>query len=411
MPDLLPSQVNREEKVEVFCDDRVFSGWESVSIRAGMDQGAREFQLGVSGTVIDTIPIESEIVITIGGEQVVRGYFEGIADAASNKTHDIDLVGRSRVGQIVDCSATPTSFNNTSILHIARQLASPYAVEVVSEIDEQILASFRVQPGETVWEAVERSVRGKFVILTDDAQGRLVMTRAGASGDDGNVRPLVFGVNILSRSVNLNWAARFQTYKVYGQGTSKGDVHHRQTGSVTDSAVRLPRTLLLVGGAQQPGITAQTRASYEQRTRLGQAITYTATVQGWRDAKGDLWRPNTMVAIWDPFQVWEGTYLLIVNVSFSISSGGATTTTLTCKPRQAYEAPEQTTQRRARGAGRRLHASLLGPGFNSLPGAIYGQVIQNEIARVASTAFQVGPGIRTVPRRGWLARWQQEDLE
>lgn len=408
MTELTRDQVNREEKVEVFCDERIFSGWESVDIEAALDHG-RSFRLAISGEVADTIPVESEIAVEIAGERVVSGYIDGVGGAVGNKQHTTTLVGRSKVGQLVDCSAVPTTFTNATVLHIAQRLAAPHGVEVVSDLASET-TSFRVQPGEFVWESIEKLVRGKFVILTDDAQGRMNMTRAGAAGDDGNVRPLIYGENILGRSYNLDWSKRYKTYKVHGQGTSKGDVFHRQTGIVTDDAVRLNRTLLLVGGAQQPGITAQTRASYEQRTRLGQSISYTATVQGWRDAQGDLWRPNTMVAIWDPFLVWEGVYLLVTAVKFSISSDGATTTQLECHPRQGYEMPEQTMGRRRQGVQRkRFTASLLGIGPLKL-GANYDRwASQNEKSRLVAISRTLG--LPEKQRLGWLAQWQQKDLE
>jgi prophage tail gpP-like protein len=198
----------------------------------------------------------------------------------------------------------------------------------------------------------------------------------------------VFGQNILSRQVKLDWSRRFHTNTVHGQGKSLGDVMHRQTGTAIDDSVAAHRTLLLVGGEQQPGVNASNRAQWEKKARLGESIQYTATVQGWRDAAGDLWRPNTMVAVWDPYMRWDGTLLLVKSVTFSLSVSGATTAALTLCPRQAYEAPDETSSRRGRGGIRRLVPFFAWP-YNS-----------------GSLSVRLAPAAQ-----GWLGPSREGDLE
>ncbi len=72
------------------------------------------------------------------------------------------------------------------------------------------------------------------------------------------------------------------------------------------------------------------------------------TLQGWRDPKGALWRPNALVKVEDP---WLGIErdLLIVSAAFTLSETGGSTTELELAPKEAYELLPEVTA--AAGAG------------------------------------------------------------
>ena len=89
------------------------------------------------------------------------------------------------------------------------------------------------------------------------------------------------------------------------------------------------------------------RAQWEASTRAGRALTARYTVQGWRGAKGELWRPNTLVKVEDE---WLGIErdLLIVSCTYKLSDNG-TITELQLAPKEAYELQPEVTA--AAGAG------------------------------------------------------------
>ena len=70
-------------------------------------------------------------------------------------------------------------------------------------------------------------------------------------------------------------------------------------------------------------------------------------VQGWRGAKDELWRPNTLVKVEDE---WLGIErdLLIVSCTYKLSDNG-TITELQLAPKEAYELQPEVTA--AAGAG------------------------------------------------------------
>lgn len=343
-----------EETVSVFANNRVFSGWEQISIDRSLESASGGFSLTVSGWNVDTIGPEAECRVAISDEIVLTGTLEGIKDSSSSKSHVVTVKGRSKTADVVDCSAVPQGFSNMSIDRIASLLCAPVGVDVVSDLEFPPIPSFRVQPGETIYSAIERAARKQFLLITDNAAGDLVLTRAAVGENPAGLsRKLVFGENILSRDYDLDWSGRFKTYKVHGQGATEGDVFHRQTGEVTDDSVRRNRTLLLVGGAQQPGVTPANRAEFERRMRLGKSVAYSCIVQGWRDSQDALWRTNSMVSVYDHEIYWFGVPMLVVSTVFEKTKEGATTTSLTLRPRQGYETPDATLARKTRGVVKR----------------------------------------------------------
>ena len=77
-------------------------------------------------------------------------------------------------------------------------------------------------------------------------------------------------------------------------------------------------------------------AAFEQRHRraLLEAVSY--TVVGWRDAAGELWRPNTLVHVKDSL-LGIDKKLLLAEVTYSLSSQGQTAQ-LNLAPIEAFEA-------------------------------------------------------------------------
>jgi len=71
-----------------------------------------------------------------------------------------------------------------------------------------------VHPGESVHAAIERHARAHGVIVTDDEEGALVLTRAGAHRSPTK---LALGRNVLSADAHFSHRDRYSLYVVKGQ--------------------------------------------------------------------------------------------------------------------------------------------------------------------------------------------------
>ena len=334
--------------IVVAVNGQKYGGFTSASVVRSLDRGVSELSLTVAAWGAGRFPPGSDVRVYVDDVKVITGYFVRLRKTQGPRQTSTSLVILSKTTDLIDSSAEPQSFVNRDLLQVASALAGPHSVEVVSDVQFTPVGRLRVQPGESIYQTIERAARGQYGLITDNAEGQLVLTRATAK-EDGGTRKLVVGQNVLSIDYDFDWTKRFKEYRVYGQGKGVGNVDVAQVGIERDENASRNRLLILVGAAQQPGVTAKNRAAWERNQRIGQSINVTVTVRGWLDTAGNLWSPNTMVSLTDADIGWQEMPLLLVGTKFGLDGSGAVTTQLELHPRKAYEPPEQTKVRQARG--------------------------------------------------------------
>ena len=97
---------------------------------------------------------------------------------------------------------------------IAKQLAEPYKLTVKVLDDGEPEAEVQVQQGETCFALVERLSRLQALLVTDDADGNLILTRAGTGRASASLR---HGENILTANADLDHSKRFSEVLVKAQ--------------------------------------------------------------------------------------------------------------------------------------------------------------------------------------------------
>ena len=336
-----------------------FANFTSAAVARSLDRAVSELQLTVAAWGARKFPPGAYVEAFVDKSKVLSGYFTRLQRSAGARSTQTTLVISSKTVDFVESSANTQSFENRTPTQIAAALAAPHGIEVVGLADFTPIQRVRVQPGETGFQTVERALRGQYGLITDNADGQVVLTRA-TSAEDGANRKLVVGDNVLSIAHDFDWSKRFKTYKVYGQGSSVGNVDTEQIGVERDDNASRERQLILVGAASQPGVNAHNRAAWERNQRIGQAISTTVVVQGWLDSAGNLWSSNTMVSVTDADIGWRNIPLLVVSVKFSLDRSGAITTTLELRPRKGYEPPEQTKARASRSPRKPARTDIIG---------------------------------------------------
>ncbi|WP_207458659.1 phage baseplate assembly protein [Azospirillum sp. SYSU D00513] len=363
-----------DNRVRVTVNGTDFAGWKSVRIAAGIDRQARDFDLSVTDVwpgsdVARRIGPGDECKVWIGADLVLTGYVDATPISYDAKQVTISVKGRSRTADLVDCSALnePGQWKARKVEQIAADLARPYGVEVIAAVDTgEPVADHQLQQGESVFESIDRLLKARALLSTDDAQGRMILTRAGS---DKAGTALVVSQNILTGSAALDFKDRYSEYVVKGQkavteddaddGGDDGDISlspvekaAQVKSTQPDSGIKRRRVLLIVESGQPDGATARDRARFEAAHRAGKSYQTTYTVQGWRQGDGKLWVPNQLVQIKDPIIGFD-MEMLIAEVSYSLSESG-TTTTLTVAPKAAYELLPETpgSKKKRKGGGK-----------------------------------------------------------
>jgi prophage tail gpP-like protein len=183
---------------------------------------------------------------------------------------------------------------------------------------------------------IERHARPLGILVTDDAQGRLVLTRAGAERNAGG---LALGANILFASAEFSQAERYTHYVVKGQGVGAraGGAPDLAgaVGAAGDPDVPDGRRLLIVSETQGDSRAMAARAAWEAATRAGRALQAQIATAGWRDGKGALWRTNALTRVKD---AWLGIDrdLLVTAATFTLSDPGGSRVAMTLMPPEAF---------------------------------------------------------------------------
>jgi len=337
---------------------RRHEGWTAASVVRSLETVAGAFRLGLT----ERAPGEAAprpvrpgdpCAVTLDGNPVVRGYIDAVRVGYDADGHGLDVAGRDAAGDLVDCSAAaePGEWHNERLEAIAAALAGPFGIPVRAEADTgEPFRRFRIEEGETVFEAIERACRFRRLLPLSDGAGGLALGRPARSRAEGR---LVRGDNILAAAGETGWIDRYSDYTLRGQQPGSDFLGAERAAHVAararDPGVTRHRPLTLVGEQALDAAEAQERIEWEATVRASRARRASVTVQGWRETpNGPLWAPGRLVRVTDD---WLGLdrELLVVSTEQSIDDGG-TLTRMTLMPEDAFspapaEAPAATQER------------------------------------------------------------------
>jgi prophage tail gpP-like protein len=330
-----------EAELILTLGDRDYRGWLSVMLERSVDEATMQF--GVIGTrdwpgmqrAWDFQPGDS-CTVHMNEHLMATGWVDQVSPRYDAGSHQIEIVGRGLVSDLIDCApeGAPTQWKKAPPADIIRALAAVYQVGVVIETDLGAPLDFKVQQGETAWEAIERITRLRQVLAYEQHDGTLLITRVSTEYCDTD---LVQGGNIKTANALLDDRERHSVVIVKGQQAGADNVSPRQAaqsiGRATDPSITRYRPLVIYQAAKTSNAEAQARAQWEVANRWGNGRTATIEVQGWFTDEGVPWPINRICRIEDG---WLGLdrEMTICAVSFRLGASG-TITRLTLKPPEA----------------------------------------------------------------------------
>lgn len=335
------------DRVRLKVGTREWSGFTRMSISSGIERAAADFAFETTLKVPDIAnPILirplSRCQVFLDTEQVVNGFVDSVSPSFDSSSSSAGVSGRSATGDLVDCSATgtPASWSNLTVAQIARQIAAPYSVGVIDNVrSANKIQRFRLNKNEHAFDAIERLARLDALLVHDNPIGALVLDRVST---DKSTTALELGPigpgGILAGSATFDGSGLFSELRVKGQrkGKDKDTGNKLRTlETVEDDAVERFRLLLMDAPGRADRARCREVARWEQAGRLAKSIQAQVTIRGWRQASGNLWRPNLLVNV-DCWRLALFGELLIAEVAFAIDKTGGAVTTLHLSPPDAF---------------------------------------------------------------------------
>jgi prophage tail gpP-like protein len=259
--------------------------------------------------------------VHLGADLVITGYVDRFIPSISDGSHSIEVIGRSKCCDLVDCAAEwpGGQINGSSALGIAQKLAQPYGITVTSKVQGlPAIPQFNLMLGESAFEVIERISRYSALLAYDQPDGSLLLAQVGtvkaASG-------FVEGVNVQQASVEYSMDQRYSNYKAFLQSvdtfTDLGTTGN-ELSDVPDPNCPRHRELVMIAESAGGGIeVVKQRALWECARRAGRSRMVRVMVDSWRDSSGTLWQPNTLAPVSLPTLKLKDDAMCIGEVTYS----------------------------------------------------------------------------------------------
>lgn len=348
------------EELTLNVDGKIWGGWTEMTINRSLESIAGEFDLTItarwSAAAPRSIKPGMSCYVSIGSARVMTGYIDDFIPSYDAENVSLRVMGRDKTGDLVDSSVVDKSgqWRGQTLEQLAATICKPYGIEVINETDTgEVFGSITLEQGETGFELLDRLAKQRGVLMTSDAWGRLIITRASTISAGVS---LVLGDNILAARGRFSWRERASQYIVKGSAAAGGATWDDQPVKVvggrqvivTDSEITRYRPKILVNEDNLTVGGASARGEWYKTRMLGEANTTEITVAGWREsgATGTLWQTNRLISVKDVIQQLDVTWL-IKTVSFMESDSGRLTV-LTLVPPESMDMPSQKAKKKGK---------------------------------------------------------------
>jgi len=348
------------DEITLTVDGLIFGGWKEFRFRRALDECTSAFSLSLSerwagSDVRRAVTKGSAYQLAVGGEVIAAGGIDDVAISYDTELHDVVVTGRDWLADIVDCAASPNGpyeFRNLRLDEIAQRLLQPYGLAVTTQCDVGApFARFAIQPGETVWTAIERAMRFRAVLAHSDASRTLIFTRAGLGGDGGAI---ALGRNAKNATGFFSMQGCFSEIILRSQAEASDglDVASEMQASAAahDELVPRYRPTVIVGENAAQGQSLKERADWHKAVARGRATSASYTLAGWRNDAGKLWQPNTLVQVEDDYLNVRET-LVATAVELVLTVEGGKEATVDVAPPSAYSVIAEAEETEADAAG------------------------------------------------------------
>lgn len=339
--------VDPAQRIELIVNGSIYTGWTDVSIDLSIDELSSAFSVALTERSPEDgasaagwlAQAGAAVSVAIGGTVLISGYIDAAAPSLSATDHSITITGRSKAADLIDCSATHAtgSWSNKTLAQIAQDLASPFGVSISVTGDVgRPFAKFALQPGESVYAALNRAASMRGLLLVSQADGGLAMINPAPTGSPIRIEQ---GKHFTEISATHDASQRFSNYLVLGQSAGSDEISGRAAaqirGQATDPAVTRHRPLTIIAEDQGTAASLRARAEWEASVRRAKAQSLSVTLPSWSAPGGALWQLMQSIDLVAPAAYAQGP-LMIAAIRFAMSDSEGRTSTLTLAHPDAY---------------------------------------------------------------------------
>ncbi len=336
----------------------IYTNFLSASVQVRLDTLSNSFSFNAVAEDGDPLPFSKgdSCEVLIDDDTVVTGTIEILTVNYDANSHTIGITGRDKTGDLLDSTLTKLpaiTAQAVTLKQIIEQVINSLNtdVKVVDNVNpdpfKNTINLLNVESGESAWQFIQRMARQRQVLLTSNAQGDIVITRAEPTVLPNGVLQNIIGAtdnNILRGSVTYDDTGRYNKYILTSQlglipvsrsGAADNSLIVNQVGTATDSEIRVGRQLVLVAEGPFPVITNNERSLWEANIRKARGTIFNATVLGHR-INGTLWEINNLVSVTDVFSGIDG-QMLINAVTFNLDVNSGSTTEIMLVEKNSYQ--------------------------------------------------------------------------
>lgn len=337
------------ERMSLVVNGVEYAGFTQGIVRYSLDAIARSFTFVLADRWFNGFtanrPFETgdAVEVKIYGTRVLNGWIEEMPMRYGPSNRGITISGRSRAGDLVDCSAThPTgAWRDCRMLDVFADLLDPYGLTVSVDISAALdvvkpFGRWAIEDEETVVQCMLRMTRQRGLFIYTDETGNVLISKAGKLP-----YPFVFksGVNISTGSRSGSVRQRFSEYTVKGQragdDTVFGEGASKGAFTATDAQVERFRPLIMMSEGNGKADDLETRAKWERNTRAGKSQRLTYTVPFFKPLGLGVFPLNHLVGVEDGILNYSG-LLLIAGVEYTLTPDDETTT-INLAPPEAFD--------------------------------------------------------------------------
>lgn len=303
-----PAKVEPEVSIKIGGDD--WRQWDQLEISMAIEELARGVQIATwddrtdSGTAFpfgegDELEIDVSTGLPGGKERVLTGYVGRVTMNYGPTESRVDVAGASKTIDLIETSGPVKKWRNVPKLKIANDLVSPYGIVATSTFALAIAERFKVEPEETVFDALLRLAQSEAAMLLTNADGDMVFDRASKKAIRTKLQQ---GRNIIRGTRVGDYAERASTYTVISQRAStalySGKEASQMAYEIPDADVTRHRPMIFLIDGRGTQSELERRAKHELHTRTGRSKMVSYGVAGWHHWEG-LWKPNELVTVED----------------------------------------------------------------------------------------------------------------
>jgi len=317
--------------ISALIDGQEFRFWDSIKITRNIDT----FDTFAFGAPYDPdnslltdvfIPLSYKpIEVTIDDELLITGTILPVNLTLSD-SNSVTISGYATPGVLNDCSIPfdkyPLEFNNQTLEQIGRTLAAFFKIQVVfSEESGAVFERVAIETGKKPLSFLIELAKQRGFLITNNEKGNLLFFKAASTGLTTTLKE--------GKTPLMSVDSEVEPQQFYSSVTGLGpDAIGADFESVTINNPFLKnvnRPFVYKADQELSGADLQDAVKWKAGLMFASAIKYKVVVQGLRDERDDVWKPNTFINLTAPsVMINKETTFLIKTVDLDRGNGDTT---------------------------------------------------------------------------------------